>query len=150
MAATALLVALHRKVSWPVCGAATFAVLFAGIVVLQPGYNRQFSLRDCLRDVPRSPALSVVCYPQRWDSVSFYLPQADVHAYGVRERDQLLEDLRTHPGTLLLAKSGPLLDELMREMPGSVEIIRRGRGRAVTAGWVRVPVAPPDDLVAEK
>ncbi len=150
IAAAALLVALHRKVSWPVCGAATFAVLFAGVVVLQPGYNRQFSLRDCLRDVPRSPALSVVCYPQRWDSVSFYLPQANVHAYGVRERDQLLENLRTHPGTLLLAKSGPPLDELMRELPGSVEIIRHGRGGAVTAGWVRVSVAPPDDLVAEK
>ena len=150
VAAAALLVALHRKVSWPVCGGTTFAVLLAGILVLQPAYNRQFSLRDCLRDVPRSPALSVVCYPQRWDSVSFYLPRADVRGYGVHQRAELLEDLRTHPGTLLLAKSGPLLDDLVRDLPGSLEVVRHGRGGAVTAGWVRAPAEPPDDLFAEK
>ncbi len=150
IAAAALLTAFHRKVSWPVCGGATFAVLFTGILVLQPAYNRQFSLRDCLHSVPRTAALTVVCYPQRWDAVSFYLPQADIHTYGIDQRAQLLDDLRTHPGTLLLAKSGPLLEDLLRELPGSVELIRRGRGGAVTAGWVRPPLEPPNDLLAEK
>ena len=138
IAAAALLVAFHRKVSWPVCGAATFAVLLGGLQVLQAAYNRQYSLRDCLRDVPRTAPLSVVCYPQQWESVSFYLPRADVHAYGVQERGRLLEDLRAHPGTLLLAKTGKPLDDLLEALPGSLEIMRHGRGGAVTAAWVRV------------
>ncbi|HVS35860.1 MAG TPA: glycosyltransferase [Gemmataceae bacterium] len=150
IAVAALVLSYHRKVSWPVCGLATFAVLFVGVLTLQPAYNRQFSLRDCLRNVPRNKPLSVVCYPQQWESVSFYLPQAKVHAYGVNQRDELIQDLRAHPGTLLLAKSGPLMDDLQRDLPGAVQIIRRGRGGAVTAGWVRFPTQPPEDLLAEK
>ncbi len=147
IAAAALVVAFHRRVSWPVCGAATFAVLLAAVLVLQAAYNRQYSLRDCLRDVPRTAPLSVVCYPQQWESVSFYLPRADVHAYGLQERDRLLQDLRAHPGTLLLAKTGKPLDDLLEAMPGSLEIVRHGRGGAVTAAWVRAPATAADDVV---
>jgi 4-amino-4-deoxy-L-arabinose transferase-like glycosyltransferase len=149
-AAAALLTALHRRVSWPVCGGATFAVLLAGVLVLQPAYNRQYSLRNCLRDVPAGQALSVVCYPQRWDSVSFYLPRADVRSYSAGQRDQLLEELRSHPGTLLLVKSGPPLHDLLLRLPPSMEFVRQGRGGGVTAGWVRAAAAPANSLFAEK
>ena len=47
--------------------------------------------------MPKLAALSVVCYPQQWDSVSFYLPQADIRAYSVGQRAQLLDDLRRIP-----------------------------------------------------
>jgi hypothetical protein len=150
VAAAALLVVYRRKASWPVCAAATFAVLFVAVVVLQPAYNRQYSLRDCLRDVPQTTALPVVCYPQRWDSVSFYLPRADVRAYSVGQRAQLLEAVRSDPGTLLLVKTGPLLADLMRDLPNSVEFVRHGRHGAITAGWVRVRTGPADDQFAQK
>jgi dolichol-phosphate mannosyltransferase len=150
VAASALLVAFRKKASWPVCAGATFTVLFAGVFVLQPAYNRQYSLRDCLRDIPQTPALSVVCYPQRWDSVSFYLPRADVHAYSADQRAQLLQTVRSHPGTLLIVKTGPLLADLLRDLPDSVEFVRHGRRGAVTAGWVRVRIAPADDVFARK
>ena len=136
VAAAALLAVFRRKASWPVCAGVTFAVLFAGVFVLQPAYNRQYSLRDCLRGVPQTPALPVVCYPQKWDSVSFYLPRADVRSYGTDQRAQLLEAVRSHPGTLLLVKTGPLLADLLRDLPGSVEFVRHGRHGAITAGWV--------------
>jgi 4-amino-4-deoxy-L-arabinose transferase-like glycosyltransferase len=150
VACTTLLVIFRRKASWPVCGAATFAVLFAGVLVLQPAYNRQYSLRDCLRDIPQTPALPVICYPQRWDSVSFYLPHADIRSYGVKERAQLLATVRSHPGTLLLVKTGPLLADLLRDLPDSVEFVRHRRHGAITAGWVRVRSAPVDDRFAQK
>ena len=53
-----------------------------------------------IRDVPRSAPLSVLCYPQQWESVSFYLPRADVHAYGERERDQTGNEVRVEPDSL--------------------------------------------------
>jgi dolichol-phosphate mannosyltransferase len=150
VAAMALVVAMRRRVSWPACAAATFAVLFAAVLVL-PAYNRQYSLRDCLRDVPRTRGLPVVCYPQMWDSVTFYLPQADVRAYGVDERAELLRDLRARPGTLLLVKSGPVLKDLLRDLPESVDFLPRHGGRGgVTAGWVRARTGPADDLMAER
>ncbi len=119
-------------------------------MILQPAYNRQYSLRDCLHDAPQTASLPVICYPQRWDSVSFYLPRADVHVYGLDQRAQLIQDVRSRPGTLLLVKSGPLLNDLLQDLPGTVEFVRHGRHGAVTAGWVRSRTAPADDMLAEK
>jgi dolichol-phosphate mannosyltransferase len=128
-----------RRVSWGVCTAVTFAVLALGVYHLQPAYNRQFALRDQL---PSETALTaqgapVLCYPQRWDSVSFYLPHADVRVYTREQRRQLLADLHSRPRTLLLVKSGTVLDELLREWPTSIEFVPHSRLGAVTAGWVQ-------------
>ena len=86
LAGAAVAVWFRQRISWPVCAAATFAVLLAGVQFLQPAYNRQYSLRDCLHDAPQTAALPVVCYPQGWDSVKFYLPKADVRVYGPDQR----------------------------------------------------------------
>jgi dolichol-phosphate mannosyltransferase len=148
VALMALAAAFRGRVSWPVCTGVTFAVLLAGVTLLQPAYNRQYTLRDCLRGVPQTPALPVACYPQMWDSVSFYLPNAEVRAYGADRREDLLRDLRARPGTLLLVKSGPLLDDLRSEMPDGLELVRQGRRGAVTACWVRAPSATAGDVLA--
>jgi dolichol-phosphate mannosyltransferase len=129
-----------RRVSWGVCAAVTFTVLVLGVYHLQPAYNRQFALRGQLRahaDLAKMANLTVVCYPQRWDSVRFYLPRADVRVYTRQQRQQLLTDLRSRPRTLLLVKSGTAFDELLRELPDSVEFAARGHPGLVTAGWVR-------------
>jgi hypothetical protein len=128
-----------RRVSWGVCAAVNFAVLALGVYYLQPAYNRPFALRGplCSRAVlAEGGRLSIACYPQRWDSVSFYQPQADVRVYTREQRRQMLADLRTRPRTLLLVKSGKALDELLSELPDSVEFIPHGRPELITAGWV--------------
>lgn len=129
-----------RRVSWGVCAAVSFVVLAVGVFLLQPAYNRQFALRDPLHSdavLAESGPLSIACYPQRWDSVSFYKPQADVRIYNREQRRQLLSDLRSRPRTLLLVKSGRYLDELLREWPESIELAACSQSGFVTAAWVR-------------
>jgi 4-amino-4-deoxy-L-arabinose transferase-like glycosyltransferase len=129
-----------RRVSWGVCAAITFAVLAFGVYYLQPAYNRQFALRGPLRSqevLSERDRLSIACYPQRWDSVTFYQPQADVHIFSHEQRQQLLADLHSRQRTLLLVKSGKVLDELLQELPDSIEFTSQNRPGLVTAVWVR-------------
>jgi dolichol-phosphate mannosyltransferase len=131
-----------HRCSWGMCAAVCFAVLALGVYFLQPAYNRQFALRDSLCShavIAEKGQLSIACYPQRWDSVSFYLPQADVRVYTRGQLRQLLADLHTRPETLLLVKSGSHLDELVRELPYSIEFLRPDHLSPVTAGWARPP-----------
>jgi dolichol-phosphate mannosyltransferase len=153
-AGIAALVVVHqrRAVSWAACGLAAFVVLLLAVWHLQPAYNRQFALRGRVRtgtDLAQGAGLSVVCFPQRWDSVSFYLPRADVRVYASGQRQELVEDLRSRPQTLLLVQSGPLLRDLLRELPASVEFVPRGRPGVVTAGWVRLRREVPPFLYAQ-
>jgi dolichol-phosphate mannosyltransferase len=137
--------------SWGSCAAVTFAVLVLGVYYLQPAYNRQFALRDPLCSnavLAERGQLSVVCYPQRWDSVSFYLPQADVRVYTRGQRHQLWADLRARPETLLLVKSGSTLDDLLRELPDSLEFMAPEEPGLVTAGWVR-PLSPDPERLTD-
>lgn len=128
-----------RHVSWGLCAAVTYIVLALGVWLLQPAYNQQFALRDQLRSpvIPDAQEpLSIVCYPQRWDSVSFYRPRAEVRVYSRDQLQQLLADLRSRPRTLLLVRSGKHLDELLREWPGSVDFVTRGQPGIAVACWV--------------
>jgi hypothetical protein len=93
---------------------------------------------------------AVVCYPQRWDSVSFYLPHADVRVYTREQRRQLLADLRSRPRTLLLVKSGKVFEDFLRELPESIEFVAHGRSGIVTAGWVRPRLEPSEDSYAHR
>jgi hypothetical protein len=111
---------------------------------LQPAYNRQFALRDALLSrvvLGQKGPLTILCYPQRWDSVSFYHPQADVRVYTREQRRQLLADLRFQPRILLLVKSGKALKELRRDLPYCIQFVPHGRPGLVTAGWIR-PIPP--------
>lgn len=135
-----------RRVSWGMCAAVTFIALVLGVYYLQPAYNRQFALRAPLRSITvlaERGHLSIVCYPQRWDSVSFYRPQVEVRVYTRQQRRQLLADLLSRPRTLLLVKSGKVLEELLRELPDSIEFTAHGRPGLVTAGWVSRRSEPP-------
>ena len=133
-----------RAVSWAGCAAATFAVLFAAVQFLLPAYNEQFALRQPLAQVGEGTGerLTVVCYPQRFESVSFYRPDADVQVFGKAQRDQMLRRLAERPGALLVVKAGAV-DDLVRELPESVHFVRCGGG-AVQVGWVRPHCPGPD------
>jgi 4-amino-4-deoxy-L-arabinose transferase-like glycosyltransferase len=142
-----------RWLSWAGCAGVVLVLLTAGVHYLQPAYNRQFALRGPLRRTvqgARPRGLHVLCYPQRWDSVSFYLPTAQVRVYPPGRRRQLLEDLRDRPGGLLLVKSGKDLERLLADLPPGVEFVTRGRPGAVTVGHVRARVELPAGMMARR
>jgi dolichol-phosphate mannosyltransferase len=140
-------------VSWGLCGAATFALLLAASQEVLPGYTRKFSVRGQVRpQAERSadPRIPVVCYPHRWDSVSFYLGRNDVRAYAPERRAQLIADLRAQPETLVFIKSDRSLQELLHDLPPSLEFVLQGKSEIVTVGVVRPRQEVPATLLARE
>jgi dolichol-phosphate mannosyltransferase len=146
LAATAHLLWNRRRATWAGCLGVTFAVLYVGVRELQPVYNGQFSIREDLRrhvELLHDAAPRVACYPQGWDSVTFYLPQCDVRVYHADERRRLLQDLGSRPETLLLAKPGRALQELLDDLPGSLQFVTLGRQGLAAVGRVTARAVPP-------
>jgi dolichol-phosphate mannosyltransferase len=152
--ALALLAVVYmaREVSWAVCAATTFLVLYAGVQHVLPGYNRQFALRAELAaeaGQAGNARLTIACYPQQYDSARFYLPQAQVRVYAVDQRQELLADLREHPDTLLLVKSDKV-KEFLKDLPISAELVTRGKAGAVTVGRLRKRAEPAAGTFAQR
>jgi dolichol-phosphate mannosyltransferase len=139
--------------AWGMCSAITFAVLFLSLQLVWPGYARRFSMRGQIRPYAalcRDRQVPVVCYPRRWDSVSFYLGRDDVRVYTPDRRQQLIADLRSNPRTLAFIKSDHSLDDILRDLPGSLEFVPRGRQGNVAVGWVRQRLEVPGTLLADR
>jgi dolichol-phosphate mannosyltransferase len=140
-------------VSWGLCGAATFALLLAASQEVLPGYTRKFSLRGQVRPQAKrsaDPRVPVICYPHRWDSVSFYLGRNDVRTYAPERRAQLIADLRAQPETILFIKSDRSLEELLHDLPASLEFVQLEKSEIVTAGIVRPRPEVPASLMAQR
>ncbi|HKI34924.1 MAG TPA: glycosyltransferase [Gemmataceae bacterium] len=140
------------RAAWGLCVAATFALLFAGVYGLLPNYARKFSLRGQVRplaEAGQEAPLPVVCYPRRWDSVSFYLRRDDVQVYTPAELPQLVEALRAHRETLVFVKSGAPLEALLADLPPGMEFVPHGRQGTVTVGRVRYRLEAPAALYAQ-
>jgi dolichol-phosphate mannosyltransferase len=138
--------------SWAVCAVVTFAVLFLGVDQILPGYAHKFSIRSQVaaqRDLASDRAMPVVCYPEPWDSVNFYLRRDDVKVYGFKMRRQLIADLRAHPHTIVFVQSDYYLQELLRSLPAKLEFVPRGSHQGIVTGGLisRRPIAP-DSLLA--
>jgi hypothetical protein len=147
LAATAALTATLRRraLPWSACAAVTFVALWGAVWVILPAYNDRFALRDALRTEGGPPAgepVRVVCYPQRFDSVRFYLPDAVTEAYTTQERARLVRRLEHGGDTLLVVRSGRPLAELLDELPESLEFVPRQSGGAFAVGWVRPRALP--------
>jgi len=130
--------------SWVLCAAVTFAVLLTAVQQILPGYARKFSLRKQVRPQLRVSAdqrRPVICYPHRWDSVSFYLRRNDVRVYTPAQRSDLMALLRAQPDTLVFVKSDDAtsrhLSDFLKDLPGCLEFVPRSRAGIVTAGLVR-------------
>jgi 4-amino-4-deoxy-L-arabinose transferase-like glycosyltransferase len=127
------------RISWAGSAGVAFVALQLAVLTLLPGYNRNFALRDELRrhtSFADSSRLPLVCYPQRFDSVSFYLPDRPVHTFGPHQQDELLTHLQAHPGTLLVVKSGQVLEELLRNLPPTVGFHAQARKGAITVAII--------------
>jgi len=123
--------------SWAGCALAAFAFLFLAAHVLLPGHYRKFSLRAQVQSFQDCPEIPVVCHPHHCDSVSFYLGHRDIRSYGRDERDRLIADLSGRPETIVFVKSGQVLNDLLEQLPDSLEFTPRGRASWMTAGLVR-------------
>jgi dolichol-phosphate mannosyltransferase len=134
------------RAAWALCLVATLALLLTGVYGLLPGYARRFSMRGQLRPLAAASAeepVPVVCYPRRWDSVSFYLRRSDISVYTTNELPRLADALRTHPETIVVVKTGAPLDALLADLPAGMEFIPQGRRGTVAVGRVRHrPEAP--------
>ena len=102
---------------------------------------------------PASPAndrLTVICYPHRWDGVSFYLPEADVRVFSPEEQSSLIASLHGRPRTVLAAKSGKTLDDLLRVLPPDIEFVSSSTDAAVTVGWLQHRSSIRGERLAER
>jgi hypothetical protein len=93
--------------------------------------------------------VTILCYPQRWDSVSFYLPDADVKVFAAKERQSLLDELHRRPRVMLAARSGRALNEIVAGLSEEMEFVAGSKNAAVTVGWVRRRAAPANERFAE-
>jgi hypothetical protein len=151
----ALLSALRPSAPWAASIACTFLVLFLGVQTLQPAYNQRFALRSSLhRHAPLVDAgrLPILCYPQRWDSVTFYLPGAWVMSFARGQEELLAAEVRARPEALLLVKpkSGGKLHDLLSRLPETVEFVPDRSCGSVLVGWVRPRSDPASGLMAQR
>jgi dolichol-phosphate mannosyltransferase len=140
-------VRLPPAVAWRLCGAVTFALLLLGIHGLLPRHTQKLSLRrqiHAVADPVRSGTLPIVCYPRRWDSISFYLQRGDIRAYTPGQRRQMIDALSDRRETLVFVASGRPLEELRAALPAGMEFVPRGQQGVVAVGSVRwCPELPP-------
>lgn len=143
----------RTRTSWALCGAVTFALLLVGVHQLLPSYARRFSMRGQIRphvELCRDPQVPVLCYPRRWDSVSFYLNRDDVRVYTPGLRSHLIADLHTRPESLVFVKSDHSYKDLLRDLPAALEFVPQGRRGNVTVGLVRHRREAPPGVLAER
>jgi dolichol-phosphate mannosyltransferase len=145
----------HQRLarSWATCALASFLLVFVGVQQFLPSYARRFSLRGQVRPLEslcRDSRLPVVCYPRRWDSVSFYLKRNDVRTYTTQQRQQLLELLRQKPRTLVFVKSDGSHQELLQALPGWLQFVPQGRQGTVRVGLVQRRQEAPPGLCAHR
>jgi dolichol-phosphate mannosyltransferase len=137
--------------AWTTCAAASFAMLFLAIVLTFPGHARRYSIRGQVRQfaqLTQDPGIRVVSYPRRWDSVSFYLRRDDVQVYAEGQRAQLIAAARDNRPILAFIKADQALQELLRELPPSLEFLPYGRQGSVAVGWLRPRPVVPDGYLA--
>src|SRR5262249_31164380 len=94
----------------------------------------------------------VLCYPQRWESVSFYLPRARVKVFAQHQLARLCAELRARPDALLLVKmkSAERMRDFLGMLPESVEFVADRHGGGVARGGVRLRELADETLLAQR
>jgi len=121
-----------------VAGSCTLAILLlAAGVFLLPEYHRKFGLRGQIRPhMGLARDIAVICYPRRWDSVSFYLEKEAAY-FSPEERGQLIARLR-EGDALLFVKNGSAFVGLIQDLPPYLEFMPLGlQGGNVRVGLVK-------------
>jgi 4-amino-4-deoxy-L-arabinose transferase-like glycosyltransferase len=120
---------------WIAVGTLAYSLQLLAVLMLLPAYNQRFALRDALVSIPGPDSempISVICYPQMYDSVPYYLPRSAVTVYRADQWRQLLEDLHPNRRILLVVKSR----EVLAELTANVAFEAISRQGTFTVGWV--------------
>jgi dolichol-phosphate mannosyltransferase len=114
-------------VNWQVAVVALGWATISGVGLILPAYHEGFSLRTQLlasasieQNLQAHEPKVVACYPQRYDSVEFYLRQSRVQVFGPEQRKEFDQFWRERPGTLLVIKNGEVLRSWLAELPTDV------------------------------
>lgn len=134
----------HRA-SWLWVGGATAALAAFSVHELLPEYAGRFSMRHPIRMhawrvPPRESA--IYCYPHRFDSVSFYARQNEVVGYSRGQRPELIDALEQRRRALVVVQT-KYLDEVLDDLPPSVECVKHQQERNITIVEVRRRREPP-------
>jgi dolichol-phosphate mannosyltransferase len=151
LALAVLLTRIHsRQTTWAIAAGASFILLFAGLQFLLPEYVNRFSLRHQVNLhawKARETSVPVVCYPHRWDSITFYTRRGDVREFSRERRPELIRAVDSPQPTLLFVQT-KFLPELLDDLPVDLEFVPRTRDGAVTIGEVRRRREAPPPLAA--
>jgi dolichol-phosphate mannosyltransferase len=126
--------------TWFGVGALTLLLLWLGVHQLLPGYARRFALRGQVRRfhaVSNDARVPVLCYPHRWDSVTYYLGRDDVLTFTPARRAEMVRFLCAQPQALVFVKTQHCLRDLVAALPDSLEFVPHARRGVVTSGLVR-------------
>jgi 4-amino-4-deoxy-L-arabinose transferase-like glycosyltransferase len=127
-----------RLAHWAWAAAASFLLLLAAAQFLLPGYADKYSLRGQL--VPHAEVCAgvpVMCYPHRWDGVSYYLQRGDVSVFRAAQLADLVSALRRQRQSLVVVKSDDSLQSFREALPESLEFVQCSCQMPVAVGWVR-------------
>jgi 4-amino-4-deoxy-L-arabinose transferase-like glycosyltransferase len=138
------------KPAWLAAGGATALVLVVASFFILPEYHQRFALRgevcrcaDLARDMP------VLCYPRRWDSVSFYLGRG-VATCNWAASEQLL-NWTEKGGALLFVKTPQALAEVVSTLPQTLEwTLRESPGANIKVAVVKRKASNASSILAEK
>ncbi len=128
-----------RRATWASTFATGFLIMFAGVHDFLPEYARGFSLRHAVQIhawQAKGTDAPVVCYPHRFDSVSFYTRRTDVREFARAHRDEMIDSLQSRPKTFIFVQS-KYLEELLDVLPPNLQFVQRTREGMVIAGEVR-------------
>jgi 4-amino-4-deoxy-L-arabinose transferase-like glycosyltransferase len=129
-----------QRLLWGGGTAGLFILLLLGIREGLPRYHNRYVLRQQVRaqlDVAQDGKTPIICYPKRWDSISFYLGRA-VGVYTPLQKEALVLELQTQGRALLFVRRGGALQELLHALPEGWEFSPRGaQGQNVATGIVQ-------------
>jgi 4-amino-4-deoxy-L-arabinose transferase-like glycosyltransferase len=128
-----------RTALWAGTAAASFVALFLTAQLALPWYADRYSLRAQL--VPHvdacAGAVPVMCYPHRWDGVSYYLERNDVRVFRPAQLSELAAALSRHRQSLVVVKCDASLEAFCQALPESLEFVPCSCREPVAVGWVR-------------
>jgi hypothetical protein len=151
MSLLAVVIAYRKRLPAPAAWGSFVLLLFllelGAVYHLLPSYNRAFALRGQVRrylEWCAKEEVPVLCYPRRWDSVSFYLRHDQVQAFSEKELPEMVQKLLHESGSLVIVKSDASFQQLLAALPDSLEFVPCGRqGKQVFVGIV----SPRQNLV---
>jgi hypothetical protein len=96
-------------------------ILLLGSVFWLPGYHQKFSVFEADAIIKQRPAdMPVVSYPHSWNALDFLGPR--VPSFGPDERPQLIEQLRSHPVSLIVVQNGEHRNSVINSFPPEITI----------------------------